>query len=311
MLNSLIFSVFERFARLVGVNLYASRVRQPILGIVATHRPLRRFSVMVIPVLTITLTLILTPNLMQAQVPDGVYPNTVDAQGRKQGAWKKLDDQGTVIYVGQFKDDKPYGVFIYFDTEGFKMTEMNFGDGTTNVQRAKMFYIDGKLQAEGKYVNHLKDSVWRFYNMDGLFLSDENWVMGKREGKAITYHPGTNQPASITIYKNGLEDGPYVEYYLEGQKKMEATYVAGNMEGTATWFFEDGRINIIGAYQHAVKHGKWVYYNADGTIKGTETWNLGKLTSQEFIIKPEEMNKTIEDPQDPDHNRGAEGGGGN
>jgi len=253
--------------------------------------------------------LFLLPAFVFAQVPDGMYPNTTDASGKKQGAWKKKDEQGTVIYVGQFRDDKPYGLFTYFDTEGRKMTEMNFGNGG-NVAYAKMYYVDGKLQAEGKYLDQKKDSVWRFYNVDGLFLSEENWLKGQREGKSVVYHPGTKQAASITLFKNGLEDGPYVEYYLDGQKKMEATYVSGNLEGTATWYFADGRINIVGAYQHAVKHGKWTYYNADGTVKGTETWNLGKMTSQEQLIKPEDLNKTIENPQDPNHNPDPGGGGG-
>lgn len=248
---------------------------------------------------------------LSAQVPDGVYPNTVDGKGLKQGAWKKKDEQGMVIYVGQFKDDKPYGLFTYFDTEGRKMTEMNFLNGGA-VAYAKMYYIDGKLQAEGKYISQQKDSLWKFYNVDGLFLSEENWVAGRKEGKSTVFHPGTKQAASVTIYKNGLAEGVYVEYYLDGQKKMETTYVGGNMEGTATWYYADGRINIIGAFQHAVKHGKWTYYTADGKIKGTETWNLGKMTSQEQLISPEELNKTIENPQDPNHNPDqGSGGGGN
>lgn len=297
MVKSLILNIFTRFGRvfkwMVNPDLHVQalpvRVNRKASGL-------------------FTLSLVLLSSVAFAQIPAGVYPNTIDANGKKQGAWKKLDDQGTVVYVGQFKDDQPYGLFTYFDTEGRKMTEMNFVN--TSAAYAKMYYVDGKLQAQGKYVNQKKDSTWLFYNVDGLFLSEENWVMGKREGKSIVYHPGTKQAASITIYKNGLEDGPYVEYYLDGQKKMEATYVAGNMEGTATWYFTDGRINIIGAYQHAVKHGKWTYYNADGTVKGTETWNLGKMTSQEQIIKPEDLNKTIENPQDPNHNPDPGGGGG-
>lgn len=298
MIKSLIISLFDRFFRSNFRAVSGLPSVEPVRVRVTRNRSL-----------LLLVATIAVPALLSAQVPDGIYPNTTDAQGRKQGAWKKVDEQGTVVYVGQFRDDQPYGLFTYFDTEGFKMTEMDFGNGG-NVQHAKMFYIDGKLQAEGKYVNHQKDSVWRFYNSDGIFLSEETWVMGKREGKAVVYHPGTNQPASITYYKNGLEDGPYVEYYLEGQKKMTATYVAGNMEGTATWYFTDGRINILGAYQHAVKNGKWTYYNDDGTVKGTETWTNGKLTSQEQLISADSLYKTIEDPQDPDHNRGATEGGG-
>lgn len=297
MLKSLIFNVVKLVLGLFSGN------RKPALVPVRIVRKTGKLFVLALMVL---------PGLLAAQVPTGVYPNTVDGNGKKQGAWKKLDEKGTCIYVGQFKDDKPYGMFTYFDMEGFKMTEMNFLDGGP-VAYAKMYYIDGKLQAEGKYLNQQKDSIWNFYNVDGYFLSSETWVKGKKEGKVIVYHPGTKQPASVTIFKNNVEEGAYVEYYLDGQKKMEATYVAGNWEGTATWYFVDGRINIIGAYQHAVKHGKWTYYNGDGTVKGTETWKFGKMTSQEQLIKPEDLNKTIEDPQDPNHDpdKGNGGGGGN
>lgn len=295
MLKSLIFNVFKLvsgiFNRLPETQAVPVRV---------IRKSNRRF---------FTIALMFVSVAAFAQVPDGMYPNTTDAAGKKQGAWKKLDEKGTCIYVGQFKDDKPYGLFTYFDVEGKKMTEMNFSkDGA--VAYAKMYYVNGKLQAEGKYINQKKDSIWNFYNQDGLFLSTETWLNGKKEGKVVVYHPGTKQEASVTMFKNGVEEGAYIEYYLDGQKKMTATYVAGNLEGTATWYFADGRINIIGAYQHAVKHGKWTYYNADGSVKGTETWTFGKLTSQEQLIKPEDLNKTIENPQDPNHDANP-GGGGN
>jgi antitoxin component YwqK of YwqJK toxin-antitoxin module len=286
-------------------NQFDHTVKSDFFGVLKS--PFRPFGVKVSVLKTLVLGVLVfftASTSLNAQVPDGVYPNTVDSQGKKQGAWKKKDENGTVVYVGQFKDDKPYGLFTYFDSEGKKMTEMNFVQGG-NVAYAKMFYIDGKLQAEGKYVSQKKDSLWKFYNADGLFLSEETWVMGKKEGKAVVYHPGSTQAASITYYKNGLEDGMYTEYYADGKKKMEVKYVAGNMEGTAIWYFPDGRINIMGAYQHAVKHGKWTYYNADGSVKGTETWNAGKMTSQEQLIKPEDMNKTIEDPQNPNHDAGG------
>lgn len=293
MLKSLIFNVFKLVSGIF------TRVPQTqVVPVRVNRKSDKRF---------FTLALLFISAAAMAQVPDGIYPNTTDAAGKKQGAWKKLDEKGTVIYVGQFKDDKPYGMFTYFDEQGYKMTEMNFfKDGA--VAYAKMYYANGKVQAEGKYIAQKKDSVWNYYNFDGYFLSTETWLNGKKEGKSIVYHPGTKQEASVTIFKNGVEEGAYIEYYLDGQKKMTATYVAGNLEGTAIWYFADGKINILGAYQHAVKHGKWTYYNADGTVKGTETWTFGKLTSQEQLIKPEDMNKTIDNPQDPNHNAGSGGG---
>ncbi|HEU4716215.1 MAG TPA: toxin-antitoxin system YwqK family antitoxin [Bacteroidia bacterium] len=232
-----------------------------------------------------------------AQVPTGLYPNKTDSLG-KQGAWKKTDDQGTCVYVGQFKNDKPYGIFQYFDTQGYLMTEMNFFSGG-NVQYAKMYYQNGKMQAQGKYLNQKKDSLWSFYDDLGELLSEEWYKDGLKNGKSITYHPGTKQPAEVKTFKNGLEEGAWIQYYADGKIKGQGTYVAGNYEGKATWYYPDGSTNITGFYQHAVKNGTWLYYDETGKLKGKETWVNGKLTSEETVIKKADFDKQVQDDDDP------------
>ena len=45
--------------------------------------------------------------------------NKKDSQGRKQGEWKKAyKDVQVYQYIGQFKNDKPYGEFTYFYKSG-------------------------------------------------------------------------------------------------------------------------------------------------------------------------------------------------
>src|SRR5688500_268308 len=78
----------------------------------------------------------------QSDVPLGDFQNGLQAAGKKQGKWKKVDARGACIYVGQFKDDKPYGIFTYFDDQGKKMTEMNFLDGGP-VNYGKMYSVTG------------------------------------------------------------------------------------------------------------------------------------------------------------------------
>jgi antitoxin component YwqK of YwqJK toxin-antitoxin module len=246
----------------------------------------------------------------QSQVPEGVFPNKTDEKGLKQGSWKKLDENGTCVYVGQFKDDKPYGSFTYFDTDGRIMTKMDFRNGGS-IAYGKMYFANGFLQAEGKYVNQQKDSIWKFYTaeINGQLLSEETYLKGKKEGKSIVYHPGTKQAASVTIFKAGIEDGPYLEYYQDGAKKHEATYIAGNLEGKAVWYFADGKINILGNYQHAVKHGTWIYYMPDGKEKGREKWEFGKLKSQEQLIKPGDLKDDATKENPPGYNGQDPNGG--
>lgn len=260
------------------------------------------------------LVLLCPANLFaQNDVPTGDFPNVTDAAGKKQGKWKKLDAQGTCVYVGQFKDDKPYGVFTYFDTNGKKMTEMNFLNGGP-VNYGKMYSVSGKLQAQGKYINQLKDSIWTFYTEDGYYLSEERYKNGKKEGKSVTFYPGTKQVAEIKYYKNGLEDSTWVQYYADGKKKGEGTYKLGNYHGRATWYLQDGRVNIIGNYTNGLKDGNWVYYwlNPDKhdlyEVRGKETWKAGVLTSGQQVIKKDEFNKQIEQ-QEQNNDGGIPGGG--
>ncbi|MDR3048040.1 MAG: hypothetical protein LBU51_10635, partial [Bacteroidales bacterium] len=39
--------------------------------------------------------------------------NVTDAQGRKQGYWKKYQDK-MLLYEGEFKNDVPMGIFKYY-----------------------------------------------------------------------------------------------------------------------------------------------------------------------------------------------------
>ena len=183
MLKSLIFNVFKLVSGLF--NGFPETQAVPVR---VNRKSGKRF---------FTVAFMLFSLAMMAQVPDGIYPNTTDAAGKKQGAWKKLDENGLPLYVGQFKDDKPYGMFTYFDGEGKKMTEMNFyKDGA--IAYAKMYHVNGKLQAEGKYVGQKKDSVWNFYNTEGVFLSTETFLNGKKEGKSIVPCRGTTFSSAPT-----------------------------------------------------------------------------------------------------------------
>lgn len=269
-----------------------------------------------INLLTGILFLLILPfsGLAQSQVPTGTYPNTTDANGKKQGAWKKLDANGTCVYVGQFKDDKPTGLFQYFDTDGRIMTELSFVGTTGTTAYCKMYSVSGKVIANGKYVNQLKDSTWNFFTDDGLKLSIENYKNGVKEGKSTTYFPGTDTVASVVNFVAGKEEGAYAEYYRDGKKKETATYLHGNLEGTATWYFDDGNINILGAYHDSVKNGKWTYYwvnpdNGKYELKGTETWLNGIQKSGQTVVPKDKLDQDVTDPQQGNYNGQVPNGG--
>ena len=44
----------------------------------------------------------------------GLSINDIDINGNKQGIWKKTYNNGLIRYKGQFKDNKPQDLFLYY-----------------------------------------------------------------------------------------------------------------------------------------------------------------------------------------------------
>ena len=52
--------------------------------------------------------------------------NEVDANGLKQGVWEKTFDNGKLRYKGQFKNNNPQGIFMYYYDSGELQAEKEF-----------------------------------------------------------------------------------------------------------------------------------------------------------------------------------------
>ena len=81
--------------------------------------------------------------------------NHTDVDGNKQGVWTKSYKNGKVRYKGQFKNDKPFGLFYYYQISGELQAEKKFFHNGT-AAATHIFYKGGELQAAGLYVNELK-----------------------------------------------------------------------------------------------------------------------------------------------------------
>ena len=85
---------------------------------------------------------------------------TTDANGKKQGYWKKVDPTSKkIIYEGLFKDDKPQGLFkYYYPNDSVKAKMLFIQNG--RIGYSTLFHPSGKKMAYGKYINETKDSIW-------------------------------------------------------------------------------------------------------------------------------------------------------
>lgn len=197
--------------------------------------------------------------------------NQSDANGLKQGLWKKKHSNGNTKYKGQFKDNQPYGIFKYYNTGGELVTVLEYTASDTAI--ATHYHTNSIKAAYGYYVNQKKEGVWRFYDKKGVISSKETYKEGEKHGLYVVY----NLDGSVsreTTFVNGVEEGLRKTYDRTGEILTEGFVKDGQMDGLQKTF-KNGIINVEGSYKHAVKDGEWLFYDADGKIYKKEYYELG------------------------------------
>lgn len=222
---------------------------------------------------------------------------TVDASGKKQGYWKKKDDKtNKLVYEGLFKDDKPQGLFKYYNINDSIKAKMNFvQDG--KFAYATLYHLNGKKMAVGKYIGEEKDSIWNYFDDRGILISQESFLKEKKHGKSYVYFPDGIVSEEYN-FKNGLLDGSFKQYFDKKNIKGEGNYVNGQMEGKNAYYYPNGVTAAVGYYKNGSKNGPWIYKETSGKIKEKELYKLGgelasKKETEEFFNK----NKVLTEKQ--------------
>ena len=197
--------------------------------------------------------------------------NEIDDQGRKQGKWVKYHPNSNVpIYEGQFIDDQPTGEFTYYYPSG-KIKTIITHNHVSGRSEAYMYYENKNLFAHGIYKNKLKDSVWTHFANNGGISYRETYKNDTLNGEKLIYyipeHKNQNSNAqvmSIQIFKKGRLHGETTEYFPDGTKKLEGTYVEGKFHGKVNRYHPDGKLHVIERWNNRTKHGWWITYDANG-----------------------------------------------
>lgn len=214
-------------------------------------------------------------------------PNKMDASGKKQGHWIKLDANKKKVYDGNFVNDIPVGKVSYYYETGTLKAEMNFSKNGT-IAYAKMFHPGGKLMGEGKYVNEKKDSLWTYYDEEAVLLSKETYINGVKNGISTVYYRN-GQISETKTWKNGVLNGPVVKYFETGQVKYKGQCINGKVEGKVTYYHSSGKIDAEGIYKNDLKEGEWKYFAEDGKVKRMDKYVNGTIVGGDKNIITKEQ----------------------
>ena len=174
--------------------------------------------------------------------------NQKDAKGQKQGVWnKKYPGSNSLMYEGQFKDDKAIGEFIYYYESGkIKSVIKHFAN--SNLSFAVFYSENEAVLSEGFYKNQLKDSVWSNFTPSGALSSKESFLKNQLHGEKIIYYT-----------EGQIENGILIPLSVSNYKK-------DTLNGLYTEFFSTGKIKKKGVFQNGLKDGEWLEYHPNGQL---------------------------------------------
>lgn len=226
---------------------------------------------------TFVLCLLSLTMFSQPPMPEGEPGKDYNVTGEngKQGPWIRVHENGSIYYTGQFKNDKPYGVFKYYFDSGELMARHEFVEDHTKVQ-AEIYYKNGALQSEGIYINQKKDSVWNFYNRDDDLLRKESYKNDLLDGPTKVYY-SSGELLEESTYENDKREGDWKMYYDNGNVKIDGESKNDKHHGEFVFYFENGKKEFEGRYEEGLQQGQWIEYHKDGRIKIIVLYENGKI----------------------------------
>lgn len=184
--------------------------------------------------------------------------------GEKTGEWSYYHDNGQLSSTGVYQRDERIGEW-------------------------KWYYDTGELRRTGSYYNGFRDGIWnlyapsgeliyRFYYIEGDILSyayldssgDEiRKSIPQESGKITCYYPSGTKSATFEL-KFGFKEGPYEEYYPNGNPMFQDYFVADQYNGISKEFYSNGSLKLVESYYFGSNNGETILYNENGNIERVE-----------------------------------------
>ena len=226
--------------------------------------------------------------------------------GKKDGKGKLYDENGDLVYDGEWKDDKRNGNGISYPTKAnserfihegdFKddkvhgyATQSNldkvicydgeFKDGLYDGQGVlfkairNMDVDDGKPAYSGNFQRGMRHGYGISYDESDQMSYKGEWVGNMRVGEGIEFFAGSE--IYVGAFKEDQRHGFGREFYFDGDCKYEGEWKDGKYDGNGSLFYEDdephGDEEYVGQWKNGLAHGNGKYY-ADKQLEYEGEW---------------------------------------
>ncbi len=178
---------------------------------------------------------------------DGNYND----DGKLEGKWLTYNNEGTLLYIENYKNGQLEGDYIGY-------------------------YPSGNKRFESNYVNNVPEGIVRyFFDCDAVssFVTFKN---GSRNGKGMNYYKNGVVKEDF-FYKNDSLESEDKNFYPSGSIKWVYNYSSNKLTGKAIYYYRNGKIEKEYEYVNNKLNGPYKEYYSNGTLSNTGSYEKGNL----------------------------------
>ena len=176
------------------------------------------------------------------------------------------------------KDGKPFTGRMRSDTER-SLSIYSYKDG--QLDGLDVVYYDGAVKETGHWKEGKQNGLFTLYTTGGILIDYANFEDGERHGLTRQYDPETGGVTHVGNYLHGEMDGRWVAYDPDtGYIRMEQTYRAGLLHGSARQYYSDGQLQIDMNFEDGVAQGPYQAYYPGGQLQVEDNLENGSYSSQ-------------------------------
>lgn len=190
------------------------------------------------------------------------------------------DGSPTILNREHYRDNKPAGDWISYDTTSGKPISKTTYAEDTSVRAMEYYYPDGRVESAGIMRHNGRNGEWKGYYQDSRLAWTMDFDAGTMHGESVKYDSATRAVIARGEKIHGVEKGVYAQYKPGKELPFKTVTFDPKDASRAVMRMYD---TISGAlrsemelYAHK-RHGKATTYYADGKVKTTITYVADKM----------------------------------
>lgn len=199
----------------------------------------------------------------------------VQKEGKKEGKYKYLNEDGNLNGELNFKNDALEGLQKYYDEKGNLTEEKSFINNKLDGTRTA-YFSNGSFSVKENYKDDHLEGISTSYYPNGGKQCEINFTNGERNGKFICLHENGIQKSSID-YTNGKINGAYLSYNEVGDLIESSTYVNGLIEGDYHEYYDGKVLKSESKFSNGKNQDSYKSFYSNATLERENTFENGKI----------------------------------